>query len=86
MKCQHEDAFDDMYPEFAPDPIVVPCQKPHRVHWRVAEDVADEGGYPVKGMREVVNVFACEDHAHLFQPDEFPNPFNPVVLSRTDSF
>lgn len=30
--CQREDHFADMYPEFAPDPIVVKCERPAVVY------------------------------------------------------
>jgi hypothetical protein len=66
MQCQWEAHYDDMYPEFAPDPIVVRCAARATHHALVAETMADEGGYPRPGQREVVHQWACAEHAPEF--------------------
>lgn len=54
MKCQHSDYFDDMYPEFAPEPIRIQCENTAVRLVIVAGDYG-EG-------REVWQWATCEDH------------------------
>jgi hypothetical protein len=84
MRCQGEDMHDDMYPEFAPEPIVVPCRNQATHHWMVAEDAADEGGYPKAGVREVVHVWACAEHAEGVEIEGgWWNQYHPRLLALT---
>jgi len=54
--CQREDEFDDMYPEFAPEPIIVKCERSATVLW---EDDGDPEGEYVHGHAMCV----CTEHA-----------------------
>lgn len=84
MRCQYESYHDDMYPEFAPEPIVIKCGERATHHWRYAEDAADEEGWPKRGVREVMHIWACTAHAAEYQEEHDPfgwGPFNPVLLS-----
>jgi hypothetical protein len=54
--CQREDEFADMYPEFAPEPIVVRCERSATVLW---EDDGDPEGQYEHGHAMVV----CTEHA-----------------------
>jgi len=56
VMCQREDEHDDMYPEFAPEPIVVPCPRSATVLW---EDDGDPQGEYEHGHAMVV----CTEHA-----------------------
>jgi hypothetical protein len=49
MKCEAEDAYDDMYPEFAPESIVVGCeQEVHGwVEWEEFDPETHEQGVDV---------------------------------------
>jgi hypothetical protein len=81
MRCQHETYHDDMYPEFAPEPIVLRCDARATVHHLIAEDVADDGGWPRGGVREVVHIWACQEHAEDWSLDgQYWNPFNPRLI------
>lgn len=84
MRCQHEDYYDDMYPEFAPEPIVVRCDQVATHCWTFSQDMADEGGFPTRGVREVVRVWSCTEHATLFVPDtELWGPWNATLIGTT---
>jgi hypothetical protein len=56
VTCQREDEFDDMYPEFAPEPIVVRCERSATVLW---EDDGDPEGEYEHGHAMCV----CTEHA-----------------------
>jgi len=51
VKCQRFDEHDDMYPEFAPEPIVVRCEHEATVLW---EDDSERG---------VAGMVVCTHHA-----------------------
>ena len=81
MRCQHDSYFDDMYPGFAPEPIVVRCEKQATHRWTFSEDAADQEGWPRRGVREVVHVWTCAEHAEEVDPalTEW-GPFNAKLL------
>jgi hypothetical protein len=60
--CEATDHFDDMYPEFAPDPIIVNCHEPGR--WQVVWDdvIRDEQGYPMGTQRSHTTELLCDKH------------------------
>jgi len=59
--CEHVDYHADMYPEFAPEPIEVPCTElaTATLIW----DEHDQDGW--SRMQEAV----CETHADRFDPE-----------------
>lgn len=79
MRCQFEAYHDDMYPEFAPEPIVIRCEAQSTHHMVTVEDAADDGGYPKRGVREVVHTWLCTDHAVEYEPESY---FNAMFNSR----
>jgi hypothetical protein len=74
ITCLSVEYHDDMYPEFAPQPIEVACSKPAEVLWVVTED----------GYTEAMVL--CESHAyHRFSHAvESRQPFRMRLLGDTD--
>lgn len=76
--CNAKDYYDDMYPEFAPEPIVVPCDEPATFTFVWFGPPTDEYGYPLPGAKVVSREHLCDTHtcaALAWADDE--NPFCP---------
>jgi hypothetical protein len=69
--CDVVDYFDDMYPEFAPDPIAVQCEQR-------ATHVVSYIDHMTGGEPEHMSEHVCADHAAAFERmmlDPEPHPW-----------
>jgi hypothetical protein len=67
-QCEHEDAYDDMYPEFAPEPIVVRCEAPATWWHRFLCVQNPEPPHDSYWEEE----WLCQEHASLRRGQEDP--------------
>ena len=66
MKCDELDYFSDMYPEFAPEPIVVSCDEVAHARVEIISPMLNDEGYEVKGGYERHQRFLCSNHLAMF--------------------
>jgi hypothetical protein len=77
MRCDELDYHDDMYPEFAPEPIVIRCEgkATHRVE--LVSPAVNAEGWEMRGVSERHLRFVCPVHMERLE-EEILDPGFPT--------
>jgi hypothetical protein len=85
MKCDELDYFDDMYPEFAPDPIVVSCDEAAVTKLEISSPAVNAEGFEIRGVYERHLRFLCRNHYKMLKAElDSPHfPWEAKVIRET---